>query len=169
MKTTPHSRSTTWTWGTCQTATTRTPLTRAPWVTGDTPSPLATSSGSLPRSPKAYFKPLWPFRSSPLDSSEVPLARKDNQPRAPNRAEHSRFPILPLLSNKYFGTSYCFGPSITPLLSIEKAIEQSAKTAARSAALRATRRPRISNLLLEGYFYAHYNFFEEISVESPIG
>ena len=110
----PHSRATTWTWGTCQTATARMPPTRAPWVTGDTPSPLATSSGSLPRSPKAYFKPLWPFRSSPLDSSEVPLARKDNHPRAPDRAEDSRFPIQLLLSNKYFGTFHCFGSSITP-------------------------------------------------------
>ena len=110
----PHSRSTTWTWGTCQTATARIPLTRAPLGDWRYPSPLATISGSLPRSPKAYFKPLWPFRSSPLDSSEVPLARKDNQPRATDQAEHSRFPILLLLSNKYFGTSYCFGPSITP-------------------------------------------------------
>ena len=116
----PHSRATTWTWGTCQTATARTPLTRAPLGDWRYPSPLATSSGSLPRSPKAYFKPLRPFRSSPLDSSEVPLARKDNSPRAPDREEESRFPIQLLLSNKYFGTSHCFGLSITPPLDHSK-------------------------------------------------
>ena len=94
-----------------------------------------------------------------MDSSEVPSARKDNQPRAPDRAEHSRFPILLLLSNKYFGTPYCFDPLITPLHSIEKAIEQSATTADG---------PAVYYNYDEATVGLFFIYFKEISVESPI-
>ena len=71
--------------------------------------------------PETYLKSHWPWRSLPLDFSDVPLAgeetasglfdvtlaREDDHPRVPDHTEDSSLPIPLLLGNKCFETSYC--------------------------------------------------------------
>ena len=134
-------------------------LPEPPWVTGDTLLLWLQAPGlfrGLPRLILSHFGPsgvhLWTHL-------------RCHQPGRTTNPEHwteqniRDFLFLLLLSNKYFGTSYCFGLPITPLLSIEKAIEQLATTADG---------PAVYYNYDEATVGLFFIYFEEISVESPI-